>query len=151
MAKKKQPGRPTKYTAEIAKRICDEVSKSDRGLASICNADNMPCRATVHKWLSEIKEFSDKYARAKLEQADYLAEQILEIADDNSKDTIYTESESAIPNSEWINRSRLRVDARKWLASKLAPKKYGDRMEMEHSGELKTISETTIYSVKPKA
>lgn len=82
------------------------------------------------------EEFSKQYARAREAQADTLADEILEIADDTSRDTIATEKNGEQPNSEWITRSRLRVDARKWLASKMAPKKYGDRIEASHTGEM---------------
>jgi len=103
----------------------------------ICEADDMPAKATVFKWLREKKEFSDQYEKAKAECADYLAEEILEIADDGRNDfmeTVITEGSEDCPEiigrklqPENIQRSRLRVDARKWIASKLKPKKYGDK------------------------
>ena len=83
----------------------------------------------VFRWLSEFSRFRDRYARAREAQADALFDEILEIADETAFDTEITENGSR-PNSEWIARSRLRVDARKWMASKLAPKKYGEKLEL---------------------
>jgi hypothetical protein len=83
----------------------------------------------VLRWLSQKPEFSQKYARAKQAQAEVMADEILDIADDSSKDAINTEEGKVYQNSEFINRSRLRVDSRKWLMSKMLPKKYGDRIE----------------------
>lgn len=125
------PGRPTKYTNEIADLICNKISTSNKGLHVLCKEDeSLPHVATIYRWLNDKKDFCDKYARARGEQADLLADEIIEIADDTSNDTINTE-DGEIPNTEWIQRSRLRVDARKWKASKLAPKKYGDKQEIE--------------------
>lgn len=127
-------GRPTIYNKELADLICDKIASSNRGLAHICNEEGMPSRSTVHQWIVDNKEFSDKYARAREDQADFLAEEILTIADHSDKDTviIYDKAGNPIPteDKEWTNRSRLRVDSRKWIASKLKPKKYGDKVEL---------------------
>ena len=129
-------GRPTSFTQKIADMICERLSDGE-SLRTICLGDDMPNRSTVFRWLADEsrKEFRDQYARAREAQADFLADEILEIADDTARDTIVTEKNGEQPNSEWITRSRLRVDARKWLASKLAPKKYGDKVELSGTGE----------------
>lgn len=88
----------------------------------------MPEPATIYRWLSADKEFCNRYTRAREDQADTLADQIIEIADDCSRDTI-SDDDGERANTEWINRSRLRVDARKWIAAKLKPKKYGDAID----------------------
>jgi len=89
------------------------------------------------KWNREIPEFSQQYAKAREDQFEHWAEEIIEIADDGSNDWIARESESGridkVPDSEHINRSRLRVDTRKWLLSKLASKRFGDRISTELS------------------
>lgn len=77
-------------------------------------------------WLDEDSEKQKQYARATELRADALADEMFDIVDETSRDTIITEK-GEIPNNEWIQRSRLRYDARKWLMSKLNPKKYGDR------------------------
>lgn len=99
----------------------------------------MPCAATVFKWLRVHPEFVEQYARAKEEQADALAEELLDIADDGSNDWMERRNSDDGAtgwqlNGEHIQRSRLRVDTRKWIASKLKPKKYGERIANEHSG-----------------
>lgn len=93
----------------------------------------MPGITTVMRWLDEDESFRAQYARAKELQADYMAEQILDISDDSSKDTVHHEKFGDMPDNEWINRSKLRVESRKWLMGKMAPKKYGDKMEIDHN------------------
>ena len=122
-------GAPTKFTEELFDSICEEISTSERGLVSICK-DNELKTNTFYDWIAKDVELSNKYARAKELQAEFMAEQILAIADETSNDTIKTEK-GDIPNSEWIARSRLRVDSRKWLASKLYPKKYSEKVQQE--------------------
>lgn len=119
------------YDPEIGDKICERIATSSSGLHTICKEDGMPSVATVFNWLRDNKSFLDNYTRAKDCQADFMADEILEIADDTSNDTKYTEDGREYANSEWINRSRLRVDARKWIASKLKPKKYGDKLEVD--------------------
>ncbi len=81
-------------------------------------------------WLSAHPE---QYARAMDVRADRFAEDIIQIADDGANDTYQTENGPAT-NHDVIARSRLRVDARKWLAGKMAPKKYGDKVALEGPG-----------------
>lgn len=86
------------------------------------------------RWLEAHEDFREKYARARADQADFLAEEILQIADDGLNDTYTDEEGNVRTNQDVIARSRLRVDSRKWYASKLLPKKYGDRVQQEVSG-----------------
>lgn len=100
----------------------------------------MPSVSTVMRWLAEFPDMREQYARARELQADAFAEEILEIADDATNDWMVRQSESggapaAMVNHDHISRSRLRVDARKWLMSKMAPKKYGDKIEHEVAGK----------------
>ena len=86
-------------------------------------------------WLDGSRpEFSEQYARAREAQADKLAEEALQIADDGRSDTYLDAEGNEKTNTEAIQRSKLRVDTRKWLASKMAPKKYGDKVTQEHTG-----------------
>ena len=121
-------GRPSDYSLELAARICERLADGE-SLKAICSADDMPNKATVYLWLTKHPEFSDMYARAREDQADTLADEIIEIADDSRRDTITDERGNEVCNTEWINRSRLRVDARKWIAAKLKPRKYGERVD----------------------
>ena len=126
-------GRPTKFTQELADKICETISTSSKGLRTICSENDIST-PTLLKWLSENEQFSIQYARAKELQADYLVEEMLSIADDSSSDTISTEFGEK-ENKEWVNRSRLKCDTRKWIASKLAPKKYSDKVDFTTGGE----------------
>ena len=117
------------FSQEVADRICEQIAEG-RSLRDICQDEGMPAKSTVFKWLSERREFSDQYARAREAQADALFDEILSIADDGSNDTIRDDDGNERPNQEVIARSRLRVDARKWMAGKLRPKVYGDKLEL---------------------
>jgi hypothetical protein len=129
-------GRPTLYTYELCDAICARLADGE-SLRKICKDDAMPCKATVFKWLREQEGFSDQYAKAKEESCDALFEDIMDIADDGSNDYIesLSEEEQAAyrTNGEAIQRSKLRVDVRKWALSKIKPKKYGDKVQTEHS------------------
>ncbi len=126
------------YSQKLALCICEEIAKG-RSLRSICSPDNMPAASTVCLWLTEHKDFAEQYTRAREAQADFLAEDTIEIADNATNDWMATndpENPGYTLNGEHVQRSRLRVDARKWFASKVAPKKYGEKIGLEHSGEI---------------
>lgn len=120
---KKPLGRPSKYSVELAEQICDLVARG-LSLRTICVKSDMPSTSTVCKWLTEHSEFSEQYARAREEQADVYADEIVEIAD------------AVEPDSAAVSKAKLQIDARKWKAAKLAPKKYGDKVEQQISGAL---------------
>ncbi len=119
----------TTYTEEIADKICGLISTTNLGLQAICSEEGMPGRATVYEWLQANPSFQRKYTLAKELQADLLVEEILAISDDKSEDTIKVpryKTMVAVPNNANINRAKLMVASRKWMISKLAPKKYSD-------------------------
>lgn len=128
-------GRPSGFTQEIADQICERIADGE-SLRMITGLESMPSRATVFRWLSENKKFQDQYAHARESQADTLFDEMLDIADDGSNDWMEIQrkdgSTEEVVNHEHIQRSRLRIDARKWMAGKLRPKKYGEKMEVEH-------------------
>jgi len=126
-------GRPSAFSAELADRICEEIANG-RSLRAICSDPSMPGKATVFRWLAQEEGFRDQYARAREAQADALADEILDIADDGANDTYVDEDGRERTNTDVIARSRLRVDARKWIAAKLKPKVYGDKLATELSG-----------------
>jgi hypothetical protein len=143
-------GRPTDYTLELAARICARLSEGE-SLRSVCKSDDMPATSTIFLWIQRHKEFSEQYARAKEESADALAEEILDIADDGSNDWMKRFSKddpegaaSWMLNGEHVQRSRLRVDTRKWIASKLKPKKYGDKIGVGGAEGLPPVAYTEI-------
>lgn len=101
--------------------------------------DDMPTASTVYLWVLDDKEgFSDKYARAREMQAEVMFDEILEIADDGSNDLMtITKGDKTyeLENKEVTNRSRLRVDSRKWYLSKVLPKKFGDKLDVTSDGK----------------
>lgn len=129
MTDKKKNGRPSTYSDEIAARICDEIADG-KSLRTICAAEDMPVTSTVCLWLTKHKDFSEQYTRAREAQADTLFDEVLAIADDSNGDIRVDKDGKEIVDHENIQRSRLRVDARKWMAGKLRPKKYGERLEL---------------------
>ncbi|GJM00230.1 MAG: hypothetical protein DHS20C07_19090 [Methyloligella sp.] len=139
MAKKKKEdkkviGRPTDYTDELADKICEYIANGN-SLNRWLNEDkaNKPNRTTIYDWLNKHAYFADNYARAKQDSADFHAEKILEVA----------EREDLNPNDK-----RVRIDAMKWVASKLKPKSYGDRVAHEHTdGEGKPLENSVNLAV----
>ena len=121
MAKK---GRPTDYTPELAATICTLLMEG-LSLRKICKKKGLPALSTACKWLATNPEFSEQYARAREVQAELLADEIVEIAD------TATDKNDAPAVS-------VKVEARKWTASKLLPKKYGSFKSIEVKGEVET-------------
>jgi len=129
-------GRPTIYTDELAKKICARIA-SGESIRSICQDEEMPSKATVMLWLvdGEHVYFSDQYAKARQIQAETLADELFDIADDGSNDWMERFSQDGevagyILNGEAVARSRLRVDTRKWYLSKVLPK-FADKQEKQ--------------------
>ena len=113
----KPRGRPSQYTQDKASDICDMIAAGS-SLRKICARDDMPDQTTVFRWLANNENFRLQYARAREAQADTYADEIPDIADDEADP----------------QRARVRIDARKWAAGKLRPKKYGERVSAELSG-----------------
>ena len=136
-------GRPTSYTQEIADRLCDRLADGE-SVRTICASDDMPGQTTVYRWLAAHEEFREQYAHAREMQADTIFDEILDIADNSANDWMERNEEGseATLNGDHVRRSQIRIDARKWMAGKLRPKKYGDRIQNDHtvtvSDELKS-------------
>lgn len=123
--------------------ICDRIANGE-SLRSICSGDDTPAASTVFLWLADDSTFSEQYARAREAQADALFDEILDIADDGRNDWMERKNKDDqnigwVENGEALRRSALRVDARKWMAGKLKPKKYGDKLELEHGGRVELV------------
>lgn len=136
-------GRPTDYTQETADIICERLADGE-SLRTICDDADMPARSTVFRWLSLHKEFSDQYARAKEVQAEVLADELISIADDGRNDWMERKNEDGEnigwrENGEALRRSALRIDTRKWVAAKLLPKKYGEKIAVGGSKDMDPI------------
>lgn len=118
------------FSQPTADRIC-ELIIDGQSLRTICLAEDMPSRTTVLKWLRENEDFASQYAHARVEQQDTYAEEIVHIAD----------------TEEDPQKARVRIDARKWHASKLAPQKYGDRVTSVIEGGEKPLE---VAAAKPR-
>lgn len=136
-------GRPSLRTLRIEKVILGRISEG-RSLQKICKSRHLPSYTTVTRWLQEDEDFRKKYGIARQEQAEMLASQLLEIADDGSNDT-YKNDAGTFVNHDVINRSRLRIDTRKWIASKLLPKVYGEK-----AAEVNNNVSVHNYAVPPE-
>lgn len=145
MAKKqsapKEPpkrGRPSTYTPEAAKEICERLSKGEP-LAVICRDDHMPPVRTVSAWREAHEDFAADFARAREEGYDAIATECLEIADEKSLDTIQTEHGERA-NTEWIARSKLRIETRLKLLAKWDVKRYGDKLALGGASDMPPLA-----------
>ncbi len=133
-ATKRPRGRPPVHGPEVRGHICEQIAIG-RSLVAICRDDpGMPRLTTVFDWLSREPEFAERYTRARECQADVLADQIVEISDEGRNDSYLDDNGNPVTNHDVIARSRLRVEARKWVAAKLKPKRYGDTIRQEVTG-----------------
>lgn len=129
-------GGQTVFDPRIAKTVVEGVS-TGKSLRQVCREIDFP-PSTIREWVLDDREgFAAQYARARELQVEAMADEIREVADDGTNDwmTIQRGGESVeVENKEVVNRSRLRVDTLKWIMSKIAPRKYGDRTQHEVSG-----------------
>lgn len=129
--------RPSSYTDQVGQAICARISEGC-SLRSIARDEGMPSLQTIFNWFQSQPTFLEQYARAKEAQMDAFAEEIVDISDDGRNDWMELHEKDNAgwkANGEHIQRSRLRVDSRKWLMSKLKPKKYGERLDMNLGGQ----------------
>lgn len=125
-------GRPTDYNEEVAEEIIGRILDG-QGVAEIGRDETMPSERTIFRWLAKYEEFCQRYARAKEISAEVMGEELLDIADNGSNDWMERKDKDGENigwqvNGEAIQRSRVRIDTRKWLMGKLKPKKYGDKL-----------------------
>lgn len=149
---KNKGGRPTKYTPQIAAEICTLISNG-MSVRQMLKADEkigrLPSQATIYEWLIVHPEFAEQYARAREDQADTLADEILQIADEtpDTEPVIDRRTGELIRmelSNSYIQWQRNRIDARKWTAMKLKPKKYGDRTVIAGDKENPLQSEIVV-------
>lgn len=141
-------GRPSKYNPETAARVCELIASNPIRLDVLLKQhDDLPDARTVWVWLAKYDEFRQMYALAREAQVEPLVEETIEISDFGKNDT-YVDDEGALRvDNDVIQRSKLRVDTRKWLIEKLAPKKYGQLVKTELSnpdGSLRGMSPAQI-------
>lgn len=136
--------RPTKYTRPLADEICKRLAAAG-SLRAVCRADDMPDRATVQRWVVDnVDDFAARYAHAKDLGIDEFVEETLEIADDGSNDYMATAHGPQL-DSEHIARSKVRIETRRWLAERMAPKKYGLKqgLDLTNSDGTLAVDEAT--------
>lgn len=136
-------GRPSDYTPEEADLICTWIAEG-KSLRSYCR-EHAREMCTVYKWMREEKDFAQRYARAHDDRADSLADEIVDIAD-----------EAVGGTNDDIQAARLRIDARKWVSSKLKPQKWGEKVEIEQKSHvtfnlapLRRVVDVTPHSAVP--
>lgn len=122
-------GRPSTYTPATAELIALRLADGEL-LTDICRTPGMPSRQCVHRWRMKRPAFDDLYLRARAIGMESMSDEMLGIADDDTLDV----NADGSPNNVAVRRDGLRVDTRKFLLAKLAPKVYGDRQTIEHTG-----------------
>ena len=123
----------SQWNEDTRQYILEKMSAGN-SLRSICEDESLPSEVLVRKWARNEPEFGTQYALAREMCMEALADELLFIADDCSKDKTILEDGREVVDHEAINRSRLRVDTRKWIMSKIAHKKYGDKLTTESTG-----------------
>lgn len=136
-------GRPSTYNLEIATYLCSQRAQG-RALSKICRAEGMPSINAVYDWLRKYPEFAKMFARAEEDMADTLADEMFEIADDGTNDTYIDEDGKKRTDYDNIQRSKLRADVRKWVASKLKSKKWGDKIIHQGDSEQPLVTQLVI-------
>jgi hypothetical protein len=139
-------GRHSTYSQKVADTICLRLADGE-SLRTICADESMPSRSTVLEWLADESkaDFRAKYACAREAQADLLAEEIVQIADTPRIGVKTTTKASGVETTEgdMVEHRRLQILARQWYASKLAPKKYGDKVAVGGADDLPPIKTMT--------
>lgn len=141
-------GRPSSYSTWKARAICMRLMNGE-SLRSICNRKYYPPKATVFRWIHSIPGFRDQYTQAREVQQEYYLEEMFEIADDASNDWMERHDKEGNNigwqlNGEHVNRSRLRIDTRKWVMERMSAKRYGNKQQIEHSGSVQELSDEQI-------
>jgi hypothetical protein len=126
----RQRGRPSEFTTERGTEICERLANGE-SLRSICRDESMPSVPTVTRWLFKFPEFHVQYALARARQAELWADDIIAIADNPVMGTVVTEKPTGVEtrHGDMIEHRKLQIDARKWIAARILPKKYGAQVE----------------------
>jgi len=131
---------------KIFNYVCTEIEKG-RALRNILKEKEMPSSSTFYQWLDNNIEKSKQYARATEVRAEIIFDDIIAIADENTNDTYIDDNGFEKVNKDVIQRSRLRIDARKWVLSKLNPKKFGEKLDV--TSDNKPITQPPIFGDNP--
>ncbi len=129
-------GRPTKYSEALVDTICEQIAMG-RSLVKICGELDLSY-SQVMVWLQKYTDFAERYARARQDQADWYADEIISVIDNAKSDR------------NEIERAKIKIEALKWVASKLKPKKYGDKLDLTSNGDRIEVPIYGGLSVKPR-
>jgi len=128
--------RPTIYSEELEDRMLEEIA-SGRSVISLCREEKWtPNADTWYRWMYKIDGLSDRYTRAKAISSEFHADQILAIADE--------------ADNQSFQVARLQIDARKWVASKLVPNKYGEKSQIDHTSSDESMKAPTVIKLVSK-
>jgi hypothetical protein len=134
-------GRPSKFTQAIADTICERLAAGE-SLRAICRDEDMPTDRSVYRWLDDDDGFCQQYAQAREVGLDLMADEIIAIADSDPGIT-----DAGATDTGAVADKRLRFDARRWYLSKLAPKKYGDKLDIDLKAQV-AIGEMSEDEIK---
>jgi hypothetical protein len=150
MAKREKATRPVRFDPAVAAEICTRLAAGET-LRAICRDRSLPTETVVRGWVIDRPRFAADYERAREIGYAALADQLLEIADDSSADTYVDDKGKTRPDAEAIQRSRLRIDTRKWLLAKILPRMWGDRPEAQEGVATFSLLDLVLGSYKPRA
>ena len=145
----KKAGRPSLYTPELIDELCERLSKGEP-MAQICRDDHMPAVPTINKWRLEDPDINSRVAQARDEGFDAIAQDCLNIADDNGKDTRITDKGVEVTDHDVIQRAKLRVETRLKLLACWDPKRYGNKVDLTSNGN-SLPAPTIMLNVDPEA
>lgn len=131
---KRKIGRPLKFTPAMVNRICDIIA-SGQSLRTACKRVGVS-KSVAQRWFIRDETYRDQYARAMEARADHYNDEQIEIADDVSGDTIAGKNGGTMPNQAAVRRAEVRIQTRQWFMARMAPKKYGDKQQIEHTGTI---------------
>ena len=134
--------------ATKAAAVC-ELLASGLSLRAACRKLDGPDPSTMLRWLEESDVLAQQYAQARARGYQLLADEIIEISDDSSGDVIYSDSGPKL-DAEFVARSRLKVESRKWMLSKMLPKLYGDKLDLNHAGTVSHFHKVERTVIDPK-
>lgn len=144
-------GRPTVYSPAYTTEILSRLAEGET-LRQVCRDKHLPAESTVRMWVLDDmpRGFAAQYTRARMLGYLGMADELVELSDDSSRDWIDGEDEDDPPrfNGEAVARSRLRVDTRKWILAKMLPKVFGDKLQHEHSGDVTVRHENMLDRVR---
>jgi hypothetical protein len=127
-------GRPTKYNPELGRKICEAI-KDGWSLRQLDASPDYPSSSAICSWVLAHDEFAEIYATAQQVKVMQVIDEAVDISDDSRNDSQLDDKGQTVVNYDVIQRARLRVDTRKWLASKIVPKIYGDKITQELTGK----------------